>query len=621
MKKVHLFLLWLLAGIVAAVSVYWLFPRAYPLFPRGWEVSKAEAEMIALERLSDLGELPRDPYILTNLDQNPVLEHRLLSSLGSKSPEEILASRIARGLMAWEIRVFEKGARASDWSFRAAIAPSGALTELRRRFPPDQAGGVIEAGSARKQADQFLAEQGFALSDFEEPETRSQQLQSRTDIVFRYRDREAFLGDRHPYGIEVTFAGDRLAGFSAYYDDPDEAEIQNEFQPVILFNQGWIFITLLLLPIVAVPFLQRYHAGEIGVRRGIQVAVAVVGCGVFMMLFCARAAAAGWSIAVLTRPQVTAVVVTELVLLFFFPMGLMAFLSWSVGESICRQRWGSKLAAFDALFQGEWTNATFAWAALRGAVGGLVLLAGTWSLVGVAQRFGAWTYSSFYLGHWWENSSWFSLPLLAFAAAYSLYSGLLGRLLIASVGVRLLGKWAGFATATLVCGILFFPTLIVFPLGWNLIFWFIGPAFLIMLFLRYGILTSILASMTVFVVRGAVPFIDSPDVSLQFQGCLVLFLLAIPLIVSCRYLLSDKKFLYRYEDVPPHVRRIADRERQKVELETARRIQTSILPDLPPELNGVRIAHAYLPATEVGGDFYDVLALEDGRLALAVGDV
>ena len=38
-------------------------------------------------------------------------------------------------------------------------------------------------------------------------------------------------------------------------------------------------------------------------------------------------------------------------------------------------------------------------------------------------------------------------------------------------------------------------------------------------------------------------------------------------------------------------------------------------------MNGVEIAHLYLPATEVGGDFYDVLALEDGRLALAVGDV
>ena len=69
------------------------------------------------------------------------------------------------------------------------------------------------------------------------------------------------------------------------------------------------------------------------------------------------------------------------------------------------------------------------------------------------------------------------------------------------------------------------------------------------------------------------------------------------------------------------MRRIAERERQRVELETARNIQSSILPQLPEQLNGVELAHTYLPATEVGGDFYDVLALEDGRIAVAVGDV
>jgi sigma-B regulation protein RsbU (phosphoserine phosphatase) len=130
-----------------------------------------------------------------------------------------------------------------------------------------------------------------------------------------------------------------------------------------------------------------------------------------------------------------------------------------------------------------------------------------------------------------------------------------------------------------------------------------------------------LAYLTVWVGQGAIPFLGGADSSMQFQASLALLVLAVPLIVSARSLLSDRKFFYRYEDIPPHVRRIAERERQKVELETARGIQASILPDLPPEMNGVRMSHAYLPATEVGGDFYDVLALDDGRLAVAVGDV
>ena len=111
MKKAYLFLLWLTAGVVAAGSIYWLFPQSYPLFPRSWDISKAEAEMIALERLSDLGDLPRDPYVLTNLNQNPVLEHRLISALDTKSAEEILASRMARSLMEWDVRLHQRLSR------------------------------------------------------------------------------------------------------------------------------------------------------------------------------------------------------------------------------------------------------------------------------------------------------------------------------------------------------------------------------------------------------------------------------------------------------------------------------------------------------------------------------
>jgi len=123
------------------------------------------------------------------------------------------------------------------------------------------------------------------------------------------------------------------------------------------------------------------------------------------------------------------------------------------------------------------------------------------------------------------------------------------------------------------------------------------------------------------VVMSVVPFLGAQDASIQTQASLALAVVALPLMVSARSLLGGEEFIYRYEDIPPHVRRIAERERQRVELETARGIQASILPDLPAQLNGVKLAHRYLPATEVGGDFYDVLTLDDGRLAVAVGDV
>jgi serine phosphatase RsbU (regulator of sigma subunit) len=56
------------------------------------------------------------------------------------------------------------------------------------------------------------------------------------------------------------------------------------------------------------------------------------------------------------------------------------------------------------------------------------------------------------------------------------------------------------------------------------------------------------------------------------------------------------------------------------ELRMARDIQRALLPKDSPQLDSWKISHRYLPAREVGGDFYDFLELPDGRLGLVVGD-
>jgi serine phosphatase RsbU (regulator of sigma subunit) len=64
-----------------------------------------------------------------------------------------------------------------------------------------------------------------------------------------------------------------------------------------------------------------------------------------------------------------------------------------------------------------------------------------------------------------------------------------------------------------------------------------------------------------------------------------------------------------------------ERQRIEQELQVARLIQHTLLPKSLPELEDHQIAVYYKPAREVGGDFYDFLDLEDGRLGLIVGDV
>jgi serine phosphatase RsbU (regulator of sigma subunit)/predicted ester cyclase len=63
-----------------------------------------------------------------------------------------------------------------------------------------------------------------------------------------------------------------------------------------------------------------------------------------------------------------------------------------------------------------------------------------------------------------------------------------------------------------------------------------------------------------------------------------------------------------------------ERERLEQELRVARRIQHASLPEEVPTLEGWRISPYYLPAREVGGDFYDFFELADGRVGVVVGD-
>ncbi|MGE5499491.1 MAG: SpoIIE family protein phosphatase [Syntrophothermus sp.] len=64
----------------------------------------------------------------------------------------------------------------------------------------------------------------------------------------------------------------------------------------------------------------------------------------------------------------------------------------------------------------------------------------------------------------------------------------------------------------------------------------------------------------------------------------------------------------------------ADNERKTRELEEARQIQLSMLPKTLPELPDYELAAYMRTATEVGGDYYDFKACDDGSLICAIGD-
>ena len=64
-----------------------------------------------------------------------------------------------------------------------------------------------------------------------------------------------------------------------------------------------------------------------------------------------------------------------------------------------------------------------------------------------------------------------------------------------------------------------------------------------------------------------------------------------------------------------------DEQRSAAEIEAARSVQALLIPTQMPSNHNFMLESAYLPANGVGGDFFQVLPLQDGSMLIVVGDV
>ena len=95
-----------------------------------------------------------------------------------------------------------------------------------------------------------------------------------------------------------------------------------------------------------------------------------------------------------------------------------------------------------------------------------------------------------------------------------------------------------------------------------------------------------------------------------------------PLFSMSVYLARNFSRTHRKLETEVLERRLLEVEntRKTEELEAARDLQMSMLPQDAPQLPNLDVAFEMRPATEVGGDYYDYNLTDDGQLTIAVGD-
>jgi phosphoserine phosphatase RsbU/P len=84
---------------------------------------------------------------------------------------------------------------------------------------------------------------------------------------------------------------------------------------------------------------------------------------------------------------------------------------------------------------------------------------------------------------------------------------------------------------------------------------------------------------------------------------------------------KNRQLTLAYEELKAAQAQIIEKERLERELEIARQIQRSILPQGLPRPSSYDLGAMMIPAQAVGGDFYDFIPLGDDLLGVVVGDV
>lgn len=145
--------------------------------------------------------------------------------------------------------------------------------------------------------------------------------------------------------------------------------------------------------------------------------------------------------------------------------------------------------------------------------------------------------------------------------------------------------------------------------------------YFILFFFKWDYLAVLWGAFSYYLLKELFPFIYYNHSMLVWNGIAVWIIFGFVLIIALIGLTKKREICALQEYVPDYVKRHEERDRMLRELEIARSVQLSFLPRHKPSVPGIDVASICIPATEVGGDYYDFLELDNHRLGVVIGDV
>ncbi|GMQ82523.1 MAG: hypothetical protein BMS9Abin05_1977 [Rhodothermia bacterium] len=297
---------------------------------------------------------------------------------------------------------------------------------------------------------------------------------------------------------------------------------------------------------------------------------------------------------------------------------LAVFILSGATESITREIFPQKLLSGILFRKGEFHNLVVGWALVRG-----ISVAGALVGIGVVAL-AIFPNLLLDLGPSLEAEKTFR-PVLANFASSSGLSLLISALVLLGVGTlayRLVGRpWFVVGCITIVGGFLRID-----PYGLEVSWLAVGISGIVALilavsYMRFDFLTAFIG---LFIATFAWSLSEGFLISqspVWLDTLLAVFFIASITLIGIIGVFSRRAEGDIHEYVPDYIKELAGQERIKREVEIAYQVQASFLPRTMPDIDGLDIAGMCLPASEIGGDYFDFIHLPNNKLAFVVGDV
>ncbi len=619
----------------AAIGLFafiFLLDRIHPFKAVPFQLDRNQAIQRADRYLQDSG-FSIDGFHTTAFIREPVSSFQHLQSIvGLDSAIVIARDRHASAFSAyWFVFYYQNlPASAPQQRFAVDISADGRVCGFTHIIPAEM--DSFPAGLAHLSQEQALSlarnhlvQQNITLDEYAVDNFSSQQFGKRTDHVFRWKKPCPRISGNIKLTVRVQ--GNRIDEFHKYYEPPEKESM------ALKASEGYRFFdfvaAIVLFCIFAVwpviVFLRKYHEGEIGVNRASLLFIGLWSAAVLGAVLALPMQAFGWGLGELSFDWIILVKLVIYAIIVYPLWGIVLFTSWSVGESLAREKMSEKLESMDALFNLKPGVFNVSISLLRGYLYGLIALGAFAVLLkmGLVHCKGTTNISGYI------TTIDLYLPFLAPGLA-ALTSALMSEIPFRLFANVLIFQKTGLRSLAVVLSALLFtatgPTFIAFswtltPIYLEYVILFALGVYFGILFWKYDLLTVLCADFIFIGILQVIPIITNPAAYLFWSGALGVALLFTPVLLIITGFIKKETFAYKPESVPAHIKRISERERMAKELEIARQVQMKLLPKSSPELPGCDIAGFCLPAKEVGGDYYDFISLGERKLGVAIGDV